>query len=71
MTNIGAVLEAAGMDYSNVVKASIFMASMNDYKTVNDVYAEYFMENPPAREAVEVAGLPKAVNVEVSVIAVK
>lgn len=71
MANIGAVLKAAGMDYSNVVKASIFMASMGDYQAVNEVYSEYFTQNPPAREAVEVAGLPKNVNVEISVTAVK
>lgn len=71
MSNIGAVLSAAGMDFSNVVKVSIFMASMNDYKVVNDIYATYFTENPPAREAVEVARLPKDVNVEISVTAVQ
>jgi 2-iminobutanoate/2-iminopropanoate deaminase len=59
------------MDYSNVVKATIFMKSMNQYGAVNGVYAEYFTDNPPAREAVEVARLPKDVNVEISVIAVK
>ncbi|MBO6516006.1 MAG: RidA family protein [Bacteroidia bacterium] len=71
MKNIGAVLTEAGMDYSNVVKASIFMATMDDYARVNSVYAEYFTENPPAREAVAVKTLPKSVNVEISVIAVK
>lgn len=71
MKNIGAVLEAADMDYSNVVKASIFMATMDDYAAVNEVYAQYFQENPPAREAVAVKTLPKNVNVEISVIAVK
>ncbi|MFY0674683.1 MAG: RidA family protein [Bacteroidia bacterium] len=71
MKNIGEVLKEAGMDYTNVVKASIFMKSMHQYGAVNDVYAEYFKENPPAREAVEVSRLPKDVNVEISVIAVK
>lgn len=71
MKNIGAVLQAADMDYGNVVKASIFMATMDDYAAVNEVYAQYFQENPPAREAVAVKTLPKNVNVEISVIAVK
>lgn len=71
MKNVGAVLEAANMGYENVVKVSIFMADMADYSTINEVYAEYFKENAPAREAVAVRTLPKNVNVEVSVIAVK
>mgnify|MGYP000173613956 CR=1 FL=1 len=71
MKNVGAVLEEAGMDYSNIVKASIFMADMNQYAAINEVYAEYFKNDPPAREAVEVARLPKDVNVEISVTAVK
>lgn len=71
LKNIGEVLKAADMDYSNVVKASIFMASMDDYAAVNAVYSEYFIENSPAREAVAVKTLPKSVNVEISVIAVK
>lgn len=71
MKNIGEVLKEAGMDYSNVVKTSIFMKSVDQYAAVNGVYAEYFTDNPPAREAVEVARLPKDVNVEISVIAVK
>ncbi len=71
LKNIGAVLQAADMDYSNIVKSSIFMASMDDYATINDVYAKYFTDIPPAREAVAVKTLPKSVNVEISVIAVK
>lgn len=71
MKNIGAVLSAADMDYSNVVKASIFLATMDDYAQINEVYAKYFTTNPPAREAVAVKTLPKNVNVEISVIAVK
>ena len=69
LKNVGAVLEAAGMNYSNVVKVSIFMADMNDYAAINDVYATFFVENPPAREAVAVKTLPKNVRVEISVIA--
>ena len=71
MKNILEVLRAAEMDFSNVVKCSIFMKNMGQYSEINDVYASYFLENPPAREAVEVSVLPKNVNVEISVIAVK
>jgi len=71
MQNILAVLTAADMDFNNVVKCSIFMKDMNDYAAINEVYAKSFGENPPAREAVQVSVLPKNVNVEISVIAVK
>jgi 2-iminobutanoate/2-iminopropanoate deaminase len=71
MKNVGAVLNAAGMDYSHIVKTSIFMADMNQYSQINDVYAEFFEKDFPAREAVQVSRLPKDVNVEISVIAVK
>ena len=71
MQNILAVLTSADMDFSNVVKCSIFMKDMNDYASINEVYAEFFGENPPAREAVQVSALPKNVNVEISVIAIK
>ena len=71
MQNILTVLTAAEMDFSHVVKCSIFMKDMNDYAAINEVYAKSFGENPPAREAVQVSVLPKNVNVEISVIAVK
>ena len=71
MKNILAVLKAADMNFENVVKCSIFMIDMNDYSAVNQVYAKFFSENPPAREAVQVSVLPKNVNVEISIIAVK
>ena len=71
MQNISAVLKEAEMDFSHVVKCSIFMKDMNDYAAINAVYANNFKENPPAREAVQVSVLPKNVNVEISVIAVK
>ena len=71
MKNILEVLRAAEMDFSNVVKCSVFMKDMEQYSEINDVYASYFSENPPAREAVEVSVLPKNVNVEISVVAVK
>jgi len=71
MKNILEVLKASEMDFSNVVKCSVFMKDMEQYSEINDVYASYFSENPPAREAVEVSVLPKNVNVEISVVAVK
>ena len=71
MKNISEVLKSAEMDFSNVVKCSIFMKNMGQYTEINEVYASYFSESPPAREAVEVSVLPKNVNVEISVIAVK
>ena len=71
MRNISEVLKAADMDFSNIVKCSIFMKDMNDYSEINKVYSMSFIEEPPAREAIEVSALPKNVNVEISVIAVK
>lgn len=71
MQNIAAVLTSAEMDFDHVVKCSIFMSSMDYYAAINEVYARYFTDNPPAREAVAVKTLPKEVNVEISVIAVK
>lgn len=70
MKNIGAILQAADMDYTNIVKASIFVKDMNNFAAINEVYGRFFSDNPPARETVEVARLPKDVNVEISVIAV-
>ena len=69
MQNIAEVLKAANMNFSNVVKCSIFMKSMQDYTEINKTYSKYFDKNPPAREAVEVSVLPRNVNVEISVIA--
>ncbi|MDB4347226.1 RidA family protein [Bacteroidia bacterium] len=71
MLNIKAVLGEAGMDLSNVIKTSIFLQNMDDFAAVNEVYGSYFTSNFPARETVEVARLPKNVNVEISVIASK
>lgn len=71
LENIGHILEAAEMDYSNIVKSSIFLKNMDDFAVVNEVYAKFFTENPPARETVQVARLPKDVNVEISVVAIK
>lgn len=71
MKNLRAVLEAANMDFSNVVKCTIFLKDMNQYASINEVYKTYFNENPPAREAVQVSELPMSVNVEISAIGVK
>lgn len=70
LENIGHILEEAGMDYSHIVKTSIFLKNMDDFAVVNEVYGSFFPVNPPARETVQVARLPKDVNVEISVIAV-
>ncbi|MEZ4794281.1 MAG: RidA family protein [Flavobacteriaceae bacterium] len=70
MENLKAVLAAAEMDFSQVLKTSIFISDMNNFAKVNEVYASYFDERvAPARETVEVANLPKFVNVEISMIA--
>ena len=71
MENIGAILKAADMDYTHVVKSSIFVKDMNNFAAINEVYGRFFTVDPPARETVEVARLPKDVNVEISVIAVQ
>lgn len=71
MVNLEKILKAAGYDFSNVVKSSIFLKDMNNFPKVNAIYGEYFKINPPARETVEVSRLPKDVNVEISCIAVK
>ena len=71
MKNISAILEAADMTFENVVKCSIFVKDMNNFAAINGVYGEFFTINPPARETVEVARLPKDVNVEISCIAVQ
>ena len=70
MKNLSAVLDEAGMTFENVLKASVFVSDMNNYSRINAVYSEYFDEaTAPARELVEVANLPKFVNIEISVIA--
>jgi 2-iminobutanoate/2-iminopropanoate deaminase len=71
MANLAAILKAAGLDFSAVVKTSIFLKNMGDFPKVNEVYGKYFTQNPPARETVEVSRLPKDVNVEISCIALK
>ena len=72
MENLKAVLEAADMTFENVVKTTIFIMDMNDFSRINSVYGVYFNEKTaPARETVQVAGLPKNVNVEISMIAMR
>ena len=71
LDNVKAVLVAAGYALTDVVKTTIFLRDMNDFAAVNDLYGTYFVEQTPARETVAVAGLPKNVNVEISVIAWK
>lgn len=70
MENLKAILHEAGMDFSNVVKCSIFISDMKDFPLINEVYGTYFKEDPPARETVQVAGLPLNVDVEISCIAI-
>ena len=69
MKNIAAVLTAAGVDFLDVVKTTIFLKSMSDFPKVNEVYGKYFRAEPPARSTVEVSRLPKDVLVEVEVLA--
>jgi 2-iminobutanoate/2-iminopropanoate deaminase len=70
MKNLAAILAEAGLDFSAVVKTTIFLTDMSLFAVVNSIYAEYFTGDHPARETVAVKGLPKAVNVEISMIAV-
>lgn len=69
MKNLEFILNEAGLTFDSVLKCSIFVSSMNDFSRINEIYGKYFAENPPARETVEVSGLPKGVNVEISCIA--
>lgn len=72
LENLKAILKEAGLNLNHVVKTSIFISDMNNFGKINEVYSRYFnADNAPARETVEVANLPKFVNVEISAIAVK
>lgn len=71
MQNLRAILTEAEMDFSDVVKTTIFIMDMNDFSQINEVYGKYFSGYFPARETVQVAALPKGVNVEISMIAIK
>lgn len=70
LKNLGAVLEAAGTSYANVVKTTVFLADMNDFAAVNSIYAKYFTGEAPARSCVQVAKLPKGGLVEIEAVAV-
>lgn len=70
LKNVQAILNEVGADFSHVVKSTVFIKDMNEFAAINEVYAEYFGENKPARACVEVARLPKDVKVEIEVIAV-
>jgi 2-iminobutanoate/2-iminopropanoate deaminase len=70
LENIAALLKAEHLNFEHVVKTTIFLVSMEDFQSVNEVYANYFRENPPARSTVAVSALPKGAKVEIEVIAV-
>lgn len=71
MKNLGEILKATNMDYSNIVKTTIFVTDLGNFAKINGVYGSYFKTDFPARETVQVSALPKGANVEISVIAVK
>ncbi len=70
LKNLSAVLEAAGTDLNNVVKTTVFLADMNDFTAMNEIYAEFFSDNKPARATVQAARLPRDARVEIECIAV-
>lgn len=70
LDNLGAVLREGDMDYSDVVRATVYMSDIENYGKINTIYAQYFKEKPPSRAAVQVGNLPKNVNVEISCIAI-
>jgi len=69
LENITAILEAAGANLKNVVKTTVYLVNMDDFKAMNEIYKTYFSENPPARSTVEVSKLPKGSKIEIEVIA--
>ena len=71
LENLGAVLQTAGMTYANVVKTTVFLADIGDFAAINQVYATYFSENPPARSCVQAGALPKGGLFEIEAIAVR
>jgi len=71
LENIEAILSAAGTDMQHIVKTTIYLTNIGNFKKVNEVYGQHFKKNPPARETVEVCNLPKNASIEISVIAVK
>ncbi|XP_004461342.1 2-iminobutanoate/2-iminopropanoate deaminase [Dasypus novemcinctus] len=71
LTNIGEILKAASCDFTNVVKATVLLADINDFNAVNEIYKQYFKSNFPARAAYQVAALPKGARIEIEAIAVQ
>ena len=71
MNNIGAMLSDIGLGYSDIVKTTIFMVDIGDYGVINEVYAEYFETDPPARSAVQVSALPGGFRVEIEIVATR
>ena len=71
MKNIGVILREAGYDYHHVVKSTIFLADIQDFQKMNEVYGKYYQEDPPARSAYQVANLPKGAKIEIETIAAK
>jgi len=71
LENLGAVLRAASMDFESVVHCTVYLTDINDYGVVNEVYARYFSEEPPARETVQVAALPRGARIEISCTAIR
>jgi endoribonuclease L-PSP, putative len=71
LDNIEAILKAASMTFEDVVRCEVFMSDVNNYAQINEVYARYFNEKPPARQAVQVAALPRNARVEISCVAVR
>lgn len=69
LENISGILQAAGLNFSHVVKTTIFLISMDHFQTVNEIYGTYFRENPPARSTVAVSALPRGAKIEIEVIA--
>lgn len=70
MDNIAAILRAEGLTFDHVVKTTLFLTNLSDFQTVNEIYGPYFKQDPPARSTIQVAALPKGVNVEIEAIAV-
>ena len=70
LVNIGSILEAAGLNYSHIVKNTVLLADINDFAALNKIYAEFFTTDPPARSTFQVAALPKGARVEIESIAV-
>ncbi|WP_440058954.1 RidA family protein [Thermogladius sp. 4427co] len=71
LENIKAILESEGYSLGDVVKATVYLADLKDFQAFNEVYSEYFRENPPARTTIQAAGLPRGVRIEIDVIAYK